>query len=120
MAAIFWEEAIKLDPSAQNREERARQCNRAGQVTEVWRNAGLEGVEEVGLEIKTDFSDFDDYWVPYSSGVGPQGVYNDTLSGPQREALREALRKRLLGDGSDRPFSLRARAFAVRGTVPRR
>ena len=119
MAKIFWDEAVKLDGSAANEiPERSLHCNRAGQLTEVWRAAGLEGVEEVALEIQTEFSDFDDYWVPYSSGVGPQGVYNDRLSTPQRQALREALRKRLLGDGPDRPFSLRARAFAVRGTVP--
>lgn len=121
MSKIFWDEAVKLDGSAANEmPERSLHCNRAGQLTEVWRAAGLEGVEEVTLEIQTDFSDFDDYWVPYSSGVGPQGVYIDRLSASQLQALREALRKRLLGDGPDRPFSLRARAFAVRGTVPLR
>lgn len=40
------------------------------------------------------------------------------VSTAQREALREALRRRLLGDRPDGPFSLRAGAWAVRGTVP--
>lgn len=119
MARIFWEEAAKLDPAADARPERSLHCNRAGQLTEVWRAAGLEDVEEVGLEIRTDFTGFDDYWVPYTKGVGPQGIYNDRLSATQREALREGLRRRLLGDGPDRPFSLRAGAWAVRGTVPK-
>ena len=75
MAKIFWDEAVKLDGTAINEiPERSLHCNRPGQLTEVWRAAGLEDVEEVALEIQTDFSDFDDYWVPYSSGVGPQGV----------------------------------------------
>jgi len=121
MAKIFWDEAVKLDDSVVSEiPERSLHCNRPGQLTQVWRAAGLEGVEEVALEIQTDFRDFDDYWVPYSSGVGPQGVYNDRLSTALRQALRKALRKRLLGDGPDRPFSLRARALAVRGTVPLR
>jgi len=120
MARIFWEEAVKLDPAAATGPERNLRCNRAGELTKVWRAAGLENVEEVELEIRTDFSSLDDYWVPYNSGVGPQGVYNERLSAAQREALREALRRRLLGDRPDGPFSLRAGAWAVRGTVPLR
>jgi len=120
MARIFWEEAVKLDPAAASGPERNLRCNRAGELTKVWRVVGLKDVVEVPLEIRTDFSGFDDYWVPYNSGVGPQGVYIDRLSVAQREALREALRLRLLGNGPDRPFSLRARAFAARGTVPLR
>ena len=120
MARIFWEEAGKLDPAAATGPERNLHCNRAGELTKVWRAAGLEDIEEVGLEIRTDFSSFDDYWVPYNSCVGPQGVYNDRLSAMQREALREALRQRLLGDRPDGPFSLRGGAWAVRGTVPNR
>lgn len=120
MARIFWEEAGKLDPGAATAPERTVHCNRAGELTKVWRAAGLEDVEEVPLEIRTEFSGFDDYWVPYNSGVGPQGVYTDKLSAERREALRKNLRIRLLGDRPDGPISLRARAWAVRGTVPNR
>jgi len=118
MRAIFWEEAIKLDPPAENRAERSRHCNRRGDLAELWRVAGLNAVEEVVLEIKTDFSSFNDYWLPYTGGVGPPGVYVDSLSSDQREALREALRTRLVGDATDTPFTLRATGLAVRGTVP--
>jgi len=118
MARIFWEEAVTLDPAAATGPERNVRCNRSGELTKVWRAAGLKDVVEVPLEIRTDFSSFDDYWAPYNSGVGPQGVYNDRLSAAQRGALREALRRRLLGDRADGPFSLRAGAWAVRGTVP--
>jgi len=118
MSRVFWEEAAKLDPAAAMGPERNLHCNRAGELTKVWRAAGLNDVVEVLLEIQTDFSSFDDYWAPYSGGVGPQGVYIDRLSVAQREALREALRRRLLGDRPDGPFSLRAGAWAVRGTVP--
>jgi SAM-dependent methyltransferase len=118
MASIFWDEAGKLDPIGVTGREGSDRCNRAGELTKVWHTAGLENVEEVGLEIRTDFSGFDDYWLPYNKGVGPQGVYNNRLSVAQREALRAALRRRLLGDRPDGPFSLHAGAWAVRGTVP--
>jgi hypothetical protein len=41
------------------------------------------------------------------------------LSPEGRDALREALRTRFLPGGEDGPFTLGARAWAVRGTVPK-
>ena len=118
MSAVFWEEAVRLDPAADARVERPRHCNREGQLAELWQATGLESVEETTLEIRTDFSSFDDYWLPNTHGVGPQGVYVHELSPEHRDSLRERLRKRLLADRADGPFSLRARSWAVRGTVP--
>jgi hypothetical protein len=70
--------------------------------------------------MRTDYVSFEDYWSPYLGGIGPQGVYVGSLSSGQRDALREALRKRLLGGRADGPISLGARAWAVRGVVPGR
>ena len=120
MNKIFWEEAAALDPAAETLQERPRHCNRQGELAELWRGAGLDDVEEVGLEIRTDFSCLDDYWLPFSGGVGPQGVYVAALASAGRDALRDRLRKRLLADRPDGPFSLRAKAWAVRGSVPKR
>ena len=36
----------------------------------------------------------------------------------RREALRRAMRQNVLGDGPDGPFTLQAKAWAVRGMVP--
>ena len=118
MSTIFWEEATRLDPAVQTREEKSQRCTGKGQLAELWQATGLEAVEETALEIRMDFSSFDDYWLPFTNSVGTQGVYVDTLSPAHREALREGLRSRLLGDRSDGPFLLPARALAVRGTVP--
>lgn len=49
---------------------------------------------------------------------GPAGAHVAALTEGEREELRLALRRRLLGDGPDRSFTLRARAWAVRGIVP--
>jgi SAM-dependent methyltransferase len=115
MNAILREEAARLEPSRGDRPERG---SREGQLAGLWRGSGLEGVEEIAFDIQTDFSSFDDYWSQYAGGVGPTGAFVAGLSPELRDALREALRKRILAGGPDRPFSLRARAWAVRGTVP--
>lgn len=118
MNAVFWEEAIRLDPAAEARAERPRQLNRVGQLANLWRATRINHVEETVIDFQMDLGSFDDYWLPYMSGTVPSGVYVADLSPDGRDALRAGLRKRLLADRSDAPFSLPARCLAVRGTVP--
>ena len=120
LSAVLWDEAVKLDSAAAARAPGTRPCSRKGQLAELWQATGFENSEETALEIPTEFSSFDDYWLPFTTGTGPHGVYVATLTPEQRDALRDALRRRLLGDRPDGPFSMRARALAVRGTVPKR
>jgi SAM-dependent methyltransferase len=115
MSDLFWEESVRLDPGAEEKAQRPKVCNQSGQLAELWRASGFEDVEEVTLEMRTGFTCFDDFWLPYTKGVGPQGMYVASLAAEKREALRDALRKRFVGE-RDRPFSLRAAALAVRGT----
>lgn len=117
-SAILWEEQIKLDPNAEAQAERPKHCNRKGELSKVWQRAGLENIEETDLRIRTDFKSFDEYWLPFLDGVGPTGSYVTRLPRERQEALKKALRKRLLADRADGPIFLGARAWAVRGTVP--
>ena len=84
----------------------------------MWEQAGLARVETAGLEIAMDFSSFDDYWSPFMGGATPTSSYAATLADDVRQRLAARLREKVLGDGPDRPFSLSARAWVVRGTVP--
>ena len=118
MTAVFWEEAVRVDPDAEARSQRPQRLNQPGQLAALWDLTGLQEVEETGLEIGMDFSSFDDYWQPHLKGVGPAGAYVAGLPAEHREALRHALQKRLQGDKPDGAFSLRAKALAVRGVVP--
>lgn len=118
MSGIFWQEAIRVDPSAEQKAERSKHCNRHGQLAELWRLTGLTSIEETEFNMRTNFQSFDDYWLPFLNGVGPTGIYVASLTPELRETLRTALHQRLLGDGPDRPFSLGATALAVRGIVP--
>ena len=119
MSAVFWKEAIKLDPAAKARAERQRYLQCEGQLAELWHETGSGGIEETVLEFRMDFTSFDDYWAPLLNGVGPSGSYVADLSPDARDALRQRLRTRLLADRPDGPYSLRAKAWAVRGTVPK-
>jgi SAM-dependent methyltransferase len=113
MLRVFWDEAVALDASARD-EARMPLCRR-GELGAVWRANGLADVREDALEIVQRFGSFDDYWAPFLLGQGPAGAHATALPEDARAALAARLRRRLLGDGGDHAFELRARAWAVRG-----
>jgi SAM-dependent methyltransferase len=118
MLRVFWDEAVALNPAADGKDERHMPLSRRGELTELWRRHMLENLSDKVLTIETRFSSFEDFWSPFLERQGPAGAYVATLSANDREQLRLNLRRRLLGEGADRPIVLGARAWAVRGTVP--
>lgn len=54
---------------------------------------------------------FDEWWEPYTGGVGPAGGYVKSLSADDQAKLREACREVLPPE----PFTLTSVAWAVRG-----
>lgn len=66
------------------------------------------------------FSSFDELRQRYlgGSGSGPSGVYVAGLTEDRREAVKQRLRQDILRGGADEPFTLQAKAWAVRGVVP--
>ncbi|MFQ5853711.1 MAG: class I SAM-dependent methyltransferase [Candidatus Binatia bacterium] len=115
---VFWHTAVALDPAAEPLGDRRRSYGHREKLVELWVARGLQSVEVKGLEVPLDFASFDDFWLPFLGGQGPQGAYVVGLPSHRQEALRERLRERLLGDASDRSFTLPALAWAVRGRVP--
>ncbi len=107
--SLFWTVAGDFDPHVVN--ESLLPGARQGALTELFERAGLRHVEETGLDISMSHRDFDEWWEPYTWGVGPAGVYVASLSEDRRSALAERCR-RMLPDG---PFVLEARAWAARG-----
>jgi SAM-dependent methyltransferase len=118
MLRVFWDEAIALAPSADKRDERHMPLSGRGELGTLWRTHGLQNVSEAPLTIETPFSSFEDYWAPFLKQQGPAGVYVASLSRRDADQLRLNVRRRLLGDAPDGAITLRARAWAVRGTVP--
>jgi SAM-dependent methyltransferase len=120
MLRILWDTAVALDPAAERRHERNMPYCRKGELTALWTESGLQQVEEASLVIPLDFSSFEDYWSPFLTGVGPSGSYVSSLTADRQRMLRDQLGEKLLGGKPRRPFTLEARAWAVRGVVPRR
>lgn len=112
----FWDAAVALDPSARDLDEGRRFAAvcRPDALADLFRGAGLRGVEARAVDVPTVFRDFDDFWAPFLGGQGPAPGYAGTLSEERRAALRELIRADLpvAADGS---IPLAARAWAVRG-----
>jgi SAM-dependent methyltransferase len=116
---FFWDEAIALDPAIEPRDERHMKLSRHGQLGDLWKTAGLVNIVEEPLTIEQTFSSFNDYWEPFTKGAGPGGAYVVSLPADRRQRLEVRMRKRLLGDRQEGPFTLTARAWCVRGEVPK-
>lgn len=117
MLRAFWDEATALHPESAPRDEAHMPLCKQGELAALFREAGLERVTEAPLTARLRFASFDDYWDPFLLGQGPAGAYVASLDEKRRGELRERLRLRVCGDTRGRPFELRARAWAAKGTV---
>ena len=120
MLRVFWDEAVALDPSIEKRDERHMPLCRSGELAALWRTSGLHEVVEQPLTVDLAFTSFEDYWQPFLGGQGPAGAYAAKLPEPARAALAARLRNRLLPNGKSGAFTLKGRAWAVKGVVPMR
>jgi hypothetical protein len=119
MLRFFWDEAVALDPAIEPKDERHMKLSQQGALAELWRSAGLINLKEEPLSVNQAYSSFNDYWEPFTKGAGPGGAYVVSLSEDRRQQLEARMRKRLLGDRQDGPFTLSARAWCTRGEVPK-
>jgi hypothetical protein len=110
----FWDAAIALDEEARGLDEGVRMHpGTPDELADLWRGAGLGGVETAELTVSASYADFEDLWRPLPDGVGPAGAYCASLAPEAQERLREEFHARLAPPPG--PFDLKARAFAVRG-----
>jgi len=106
----FWRAARELDPDTQG--ESGRAGTGEGQLRELFTQAGLKDVEEVALRVDAEHPTFDEWWLPFTLGVGPAGEYYQGREPAQQQALEQRLREQL-----GEPVRLECRAWAARGTV---
>lgn len=114
----FWDAAVALDPAAAPMHEGTRfpMC-RPSALRAAFEQAGLTQVETTALDVTAAFADFDDYWRPFLGGQGPAPAYAMSLPEDQRAALKRQLASTLAPASVGGALSLRARAWAVRGTT---
>ncbi len=111
----FWDSAIELDSDAARFDE-GRQFPICGEkpLKKLFEKSGLRKIEIRHIDIKTRFSNFGQFWVPFDGGVGPAPAYVALIGEAKREALKAILQRRLPA-GSDGAIELTARAWAVKG-----
>jgi ubiquinone/menaquinone biosynthesis C-methylase UbiE len=103
----YWQAAKALDSTTQD-ERRAGAGE--GQLPELFRQAGLEDVEETPLPVHVQHPTFEEWWLPFTLGVGPAGAHYQQLDPAHQQALEQHLREQL-----GQPVELEARAWAARG-----
>ncbi|MBI5338280.1 MAG: class I SAM-dependent methyltransferase [Mycolicibacterium rufum] len=109
--APFWDAVHRIDPGGED--EALLSGAHRGHLTELFEAAGLRDVDEVALAVEFVHPTFEEWWEPYTYGVGPAGDYVQRLDGDRRAALKAVARDRLGGG----PFTVTANAWAARGTV---
>lgn len=105
----FWRAAHDLDPDVADESRLAGA--REGHLVELFREAGLGDIEGSVVAAEVTHATFDEWWEPYTRGVGPAGAYVASLEPDRQEALREHARTLL----PEEPFVISARAWAARG-----
>ena len=85
--SVFWEAARELDPDVEDESQLAGA--REGHLGELFEAAGLHEIEESALSVSVEHPTFEEWWEPFTLGVGPAGAY---AAGLDREAASPAAR----------------------------
>jgi SAM-dependent methyltransferase len=111
----FWDAATAIDPLAIPLDEGRRfPICRPGELETLFRSSGAEQVRVGAIGVETRFSDFEDYWRPFTLGAGPAPSYVASLTEEQRLRLKAELIRRLPMH-PEGAIQLRAQAWAVCG-----
>jgi SAM-dependent methyltransferase len=105
--AAFWSAVRQLDPAADD--ESGLAGVREGHLASLFTQAGLDRGAATTLTVRVRHAGFDDWWEPFTLGVGPAGAYVASLTPDHRTALRDQCR-RLLPVG---PVEITATAWAA-------
>ncbi|WP_243060697.1 class I SAM-dependent methyltransferase [Nocardioides sp. SR21] len=105
--STFWRAAKDLDPRVAD--EATLPGTGEGDLGVLAREAGLRDVREGTLTVTVPYTGFDEWWEPYTLGVGPAGDHVARLDDAARERLRARCAE-LLPDG---PFEISATAWSV-------
>src|SRR5437868_3677133 len=106
--SLFWKAAHELDPDVADESDLPGAAE--GSLTELFRAAGLRRIEDAVLSVTVEHPTFDEWWQPFTLGVGPAGSHAARLDAAGQARLRERCRELL----PDEPFALTARAWAAR------
>lgn len=110
--AAFWQAVKELDPTAPDESRMAGVAE--GSLASLFEQAGMTGARAGVLTVPVTYPDFDQWWAPYTLGVGPAGDHVARLDSGGREQLRDRCRALL----PDPPFTLDAAAWTALWSKP--
>jgi len=105
--SVFWRAARELDPAAPGESRPAGVCE--GDLARLASAAELGTPEATALTVRVRHRTFEEWWEPFTLGVGSAGAYVASLTTVQRHALRELCWRSLRGA----PIVINATAWAV-------
>lgn len=105
--SVFWSAVRELDPAADD--ESGLAGVREGHLASLFTQAGLGGIEVTTLTVGVRHASFEQWWEPFTLGVGPAGAYVASLAPDHQVALREQCRRLLPAS----PFQTSATAWAA-------
>jgi SAM-dependent methyltransferase len=103
----FWRAVKDLHPDAAD--EAALPGTGEGDLGALAREAGLHAISEGTLTVTAPYASFEEWWEPYTLGVGPAGDFVKRLAERDRDRLRDHCRD-LLPTG---PFTVSATAWTL-------
>lgn len=109
--STFWQAVRDVDPGAHDESQLAGA--REGHLAKLCEVAGLVHIESSKLTVRVRFPTFDEWWEPYTFGVGPAGAYVAQLDRRWHDALRSRCEQLL----PTPPFVVSASAWCVRARV---
>ena len=106
--AVFRSGARRLDPDAPS-ESLAGSSEH--ELVDILERGGLRGIRSTALSVRSSFASLDDWWEPFTYGIGPAGEYVARLDPARQRALRDECARLL----PEPPFELTAWAWAAVG-----
>jgi SAM-dependent methyltransferase len=89
----FWSAVRELDPDADD--ESDLPGVREGDLARLFAQAGLDDIQATTLTVGARAASFEDWWQPFTLGVGPAGHYLASLTPDRRAALRAQCQRAL-------------------------
>jgi SAM-dependent methyltransferase len=116
----FWDAALVVAPERAGAIDDGRRVGyeRPEELGDLWQARGLADVSTGELSVRADYTSFDDLFQPFTAGTGHSGACYASLDRADQRRLRAETSHRL-GEPTG-AFTLTARAWWARGTVPER
>jgi SAM-dependent methyltransferase len=107
--SMVWQAAREFDPEVDDESRMAGA--RKGHLAELFGAAGLHEIRDTVLSASLEHPSFEEWWEPFTQGVGPVGSYVASLDDERQADLRERCRRLV----PRAPFIIVSRAWAARG-----